>query len=323
MNLQLRTPTTSSNFRLGPARYLILLLIVVLTACGTDEPFPATQEDLPPGVGPAYNVFIVNTDLEVGTNRVVFGIADENVFPVRSDTARVQAVFVAADQNEEQGEVRHTSTARWQDWPPEGSGRGVFVTTINFDQAGEGSQADPAFWQLRVDATTAEGRRVQAQAVTGVRAQALSHGIGDPAPASVTPTVNDVTDLATITSATTPDPDLYRLSIHQALQEDKPLVVVFSTPAFCASATCGPQVEMLSQVKEKYSDRANFIHVEVFEDPHLIAGRNTGQPVPAFSEWRLIAEPWTFVVGRSGLVRAKFEQFTTAEEIEAALLEAF
>ena len=77
---------------------------------------------------------------------------------------------------------------------------------------------------------------------------------------------------------------------------------------------------MVSQVKERYRDQANFIHVEVFEDPHLIqGGRPGGGLVAAVEEWGMPTEPWTFVVDREGRVRAKFEQFTPAEEIEAAL----
>ena len=146
------------------------------------------------------------------------------------------------------------------------------------------------------------------------------------APGSVTPTVDDVGGvdrLDRITSANPPDPDLYRMSIHSALASGQPLVVVFSTPAFCVTATCGPQVEVVSNLQDAYRDRANFIHVEVFQDPHLIEGqRPTGGVVPAVEEWNLPTEPWTFVVGGDGLIRAKFEQFAAAEEIEAALQDA-
>ena len=158
------------------------------------------------------------------------------------------------------------------------------------------------------------------RAALRVAEKSSTPAIGAPAPPSVTLTSGDVEDLSTITSASDPDPDLYKLSIHQALLEEKPLVVVFATPAFCVSATCGPQVEMVSQVKERYRDQANFIHVEVFEDPHLIqGGRPGGGLVAAVEEWGMPTEPWTFVVDREGRVRAKFEQFTPAEEIEAAL----
>jgi len=106
------------------------------------------------------------------------------------------------------------------------------------------------------------------------------------------------------------------------LLQNKPLVIVFATPGYCVSATCGPQVGELSKVKDRVGDRANYIHVEVFEDPHLLKGeRSTGDRVPAVDEWGLPTEPWTFIIDSQGLVQAKFEQFTTADVIEAKLLE--
>tara|TARA_B100001971_G_C17955213_1_gene414582 strand:- start:207 stop:614 length:408 start_codon:yes stop_codon:yes gene_type:complete len=131
-----------------------------------------------------------------------------------------------------------------------------------------------------------------------------------------------VDDLTTITSSTDPDPDLYRLSINDALKEEQPLVVVFATPAFCVSATCGPQVEIVSSLKERFAGKANFIHVEVFANPHeMEAGRPAGGFVPAVSEWSLPTEPWTFIMDHSGVVAAKFEGFTTLDELEVALQE--
>ena len=131
-------------------------------------------------------------------------------------------------------------------------------------------------------------------------------------------------DLATITSSANADPELYRLSIHEALAEDKPLVVVFATPAFCVSAACGPQVEVISQLKDRFPDEANFIHVEVFKDPHLIeGGRPSGGFVPAVAEWNLPTEPWTFIIDKNGLVHSKFEAFSALEELETSLRELF
>ena len=36
-------------------------------------------------------------------------------------------------------------------------------------------------------------------------------------------------------------------------------------------------------------------------------------------EWRLETEPWIFVIGADGLVKAKFEAAVSQEEIETAL----
>ena len=248
---------------------------------------------------------------------MAFGLVDLEGMPVRTDEAQVQAVYFPPGQN--QGQVRDSAVAGFMRWPPPGE-RGIFITLLTFDVAAAGTGPQDGLWELRITTTTTEGVEVAVRTALRVAEKSSTPAIGASAPPSVTPTSADGEDLSTITSASDPDPDLYDLSIHQALLEKKPLVVVFATPAFCVSATCGPQVEMVSQVKERYRDQANFIHVEVFEDPHLIkGGRPSGGLVAAVEEWGLPTEPWTFVVDREGRVRAKFEQFTPAEEIEAAL----
>ena len=248
---------------------------------------------------------------------MAFGLVDLDGMPVRAAEAEVRAVYFPPGEN--QGQVKDSAVARFVRWSPTGE-RGMFVTNLTFDVATEGASPQDAQWELQITATTAEGVEVAVRAALRVAESSSTPAIGAPAPPSVTLTSADVADLNNITSASNPDPDLYRLSIRQALLEKKPLVVVFATPAFCVSTACGPQVEMLSQVKERYRDQVNFIHVEVLKDPHLILGGQAGRdPVPAVEEWGLFTEPWTFVLDREGRVQHKFEQFTSADEIEAAL----
>ena len=286
------------------------VLLIGLAACaspGAGEPTPVQFG------GPEVSAVIVTTDHVVGLNRVVFGLVDRDGMPVRVEGAQVQGVYVLPEP--EAPEVRAEGVAGFQRWPV--GRQGVLVARLNLDQSG--------FWKLKVTAATEDGREVAAEGAFQVKDKADTPAVGDPAPRSVTPTVDDaggVEQLATITSAKPPDPDFYRTSIHAALESGKPLVVAFSTPAFCTTATCGPQLEVLSGIKDRYREQANFIHVEVFQDPHLIeGGRPSGQTVAAVDDWNLPTEPWTFVVDSNGVVRAKFEQFTTAEEIEVALLE--
>ena len=106
----------------------------------------------------------------------------------------------------------------------------------------------------------------------------------------------------------------------EALDEAKPLVVVFATPAYCLSATCGPQLAELAKVRDRYAAQANFIHIEIFENPHLLEGqRANAQRVAATYEWGLPTEPWTFVVDADGRIAAKFDQFVPAAALEQAL----
>ena len=295
---------------------MLLPLCYSAAVVGCFQP-PGQSSPIIPVGGPEYSAILVNSDLSVGVNRVAFGLVNRDNLPVRAETATVQTVYFPPGVDA--GELRQTATARFRPWP--GEQRGVFAATLEFDSPGEGTKEVPALWGLNITATTAGGEEVEAQTVARVAAQSRSPGIGQPAPRSVTPTSADNPDLSTISTAPSPDPDLYRLSVHEALDGTKPLVVSFSTPAFCVTATCGPQLDEISVLKDRHGDAANFIHVEVVEDPHLLKeGRPAAHWVAAVEKWGLISEPWTFVVDSTGLVQAKFEQYTPAEDIEAALV---
>ena len=295
-------------------RTALVVTMVLASACSS-APSESTS-DAPTSVafgGPKFSVVIVTTDLGVGTNRVAFGLMDREGMPIRPAEAQVTASLLDAETKT--SEVRSTSVAHFQQWPR--GTQGVLTTQLFLDK--------PGFWQLNVEATTVDGSAVEATGAFQVKTNSDTPTVGQPAPRSATLTLDsleDPSDLTTISSATTPDPDLYRMSVDAALDTGRPLILVFSTPAFCISATCGPQVALISEIKEKYQARVNFIHVEVFENPHLIeGGRPMGDTVAAVNEWNLPSEPWTFIIDGDGLVRAKFEQFTTKEEIETALLD--
>ena len=299
--------------------FMVVAASLLGSACFSPR---SSGEPVPPLGGPEYSALVVSSDLAKGPNRLVFTLVNRDNVPVNAPEAQVTAKFTAPGATTP--EVRQTVTATFLPWPPEGSNRGVFVTAIDFDEAGEAVRGNPGLWELDIEATAPGGIVVEATTALRVAEKGSTPGIGSPAPRSVTPVASDVPDLSQITSALAPDPELYELSVHEALDEGKPLVVLFSTPAFCVSATCGPQLEILGSLKDSYGDRANFIHVEVFEDPHLIEGnRFAAKQAPAVDEWGLPTEPWTFIVGSDGLVRAKFEQFTPEPVLVDALEAAF
>ena len=303
----------------GHGRFLTLIsaLFACIVAAGCLAP-RSSDGPLTDLGGPEYSALMVSSDLAQGNNRVEFALVDRDNMPVGASQATVIPRYTPSGADEPL--QREAQTATFLPWPPEGSGRGVFITTIDFDVPGEATAENPGLWELHISADIPSGQRVEAATAVRVAAEPSTPAIGAPAPRSVTPTAADAPDLSHITSAFNPDPEFYQLSVHEALDEPEPLVVLFSTPAFCVSATCGPQLEILAQMKERYRGRVNFIHVEVFEDPHLIEGsRFNARHVPAVDEWGLPTEPWTFIVDGDGLVQAKFEQFTPLEILEVAL----
>jgi hypothetical protein len=317
-----RFPLPNDSARIQ-ALSLFSVLVLLAAACSSPTgPVPqpsrvAPAAQTPQFGGPEVSAVIITRDLGAGPNRIVFGLVNRDGMPVRVDEAQVQGVYIDkdADTGQQTAEVRAQGIAKFMRWPV--GQQGVLATQLMLDK--------PGFWQLRVSASASSGETITAQGAFEVKVNSATPSIGQPAPKSVTPTLEDVggvDNLMKITSAAPPDPDLYRLSVHTALAAGRPLVLVFSTPAFCVIATCGPQVGIISQVKEGFQDHANFIHVEVFKDPHLVqGGRPVGGMVAAVDEWNLPTEPWTFVMDAQGRVRAKFEQFTVAEEIEEALAE--
>lgn len=299
----LRTINTRTLHILAP----LLLLLAAACSSGSDDPIISDQQQ---AGGPDYSAVIITTDLSVGPTRLLFGIIDRDRMPVLGASANVEAYSLVP--NEETRELRASAAARFIEWPS--AALGVFVVEFDLDTAGT--------YELDVNLTATDGTPIFAQANFLIQETSRTLAIGAAAPASVTHTAADAEDISHITSSVEPDPDLYEFSIDEALNHNKPLVVVFATPAFCVSATCGPQVGEVTKVKEAVGAQANYIHVEVFKDPHLLEeGRPAGGLVAAVEEWGLPTEPWIFIIDDQGLIYAKFEQFTTAGEIEAKLRE--
>ena len=266
-----------------------------------------------------YSAIMVTSDLAVGTNRVSFGLVGMEGNPIQADAVNVKSVYFPPEQ--QNGIIKEEVTAQFVQWPPYDGSKGVFVTELYFDVKGPATVKDPGLWGIEISALTDDGTRIEARSALTVNEFSKTPGIGDMAPSSITPTLLDVGELARITSDLEPDPDLYQVSIAEAIGDDKAAVIVFSTPAFCVSATCGPQLDIVKNIKNAYPD-IHVIHVEAFQDPHLIKeGVISLEPVYTMEEWGLITEPWTFIVDVDGRVRAKFEQFVTEDEIRIALEE--
>jgi hypothetical protein len=187
-----------------------------------------------------------------------------------------------------------------------GDARYLFVTKLRVPRAG-------TWWYV---AEPIGGYRIQAIGQLDVRKSTFSPAIGAKAPASETPTLASTgSDLAKLSTATTPDPELYETSVAQALAAKEPFVVTFATPKFCASRACGPVVDVVDDMRKEFQSRGvQFMHVEVYKDNDPKQGVNRWM-----REWNLQTEPWVFVVGADGKIAAKFEGSASADELRAAI----
>ncbi len=138
--------------------------------------------------------------------------------------------------------------------------------------------------------------------------------VGAKAPASPTPTLATA-PVSALTTATPPDRALLRYSIAGSLAAHRPFVVTFATPKFCTSRVCGPVVDVVDGVRRRFEQQGvRFIHVEVFQGNNPAEGYNRWM-----RQWGLTTEPWTFLVGRDGLIKAEYEGSVSTGELAAGV----
>jgi hypothetical protein len=198
-------------------------------------------------------------------------------------------------------------------------GRGVYaVEPIAFPRAG--------FWQVVAGGELGDGSRFSAAAAFTVFDKPSVITVGALAPLTDNPVSGDpgVSDGAIDSRAAggqpIPDPELHTISIADAIRAGHPALVVFSTPVYCVSRFCGPVTDLVAELAAKYGDRADFIHVEIYQ------AFEAGQVNQAARDWLMTAdgdlrEPWTFLIGADGRIAGSWDTVVSRKEIEP-LLEA-
>lgn len=246
-----------------------------------------------------------STDLSVGRNQrfLLVLVAPDN--SLVSNATVDLAFFKVTGAN--QAQLRGQASTRYLE-APGATGRGAYVARADFDEAGP--------WGVAAHVTEPGKPSTELRLSFEVKEKSSTPSVGAPVPASRTLTGTTPAEIEKFSSARPADPGLYRLSIADAIQERKPLVVVFATPGFCTSRLCGPSLEALQSLRNQYQDRANYIHVEIYQDGRPNASMDV---VPAVREWGLPSEPWLFVVGPDGRLVDKFEGSIVTEEVKQSL----
>ncbi len=274
-----------------------LVAIVLLGAgCSVSEPAP------PAGSIPTNAVTIVtSTDLAAGPGRLLVAIASADGKRLGSPSDDIAIEVAPADQPDQRQRANGTFT-----WVIEGA-FGLYRAGFDFDQ--------PGTWQ----ATVVPGSGAPLEpAFFSVRETSFAPNVGEAAPRVATPTIATA-DIATITTDPEPDPSFYSKSLDEAIAAGT-TVAVFSTPAFCRTATCGPVLEQVKELAPTYDD-VSFVHIEVytgFEEPDFVPDGEHLSPAVGPAGWNLPSEPWVFVV-REGIVTHRFEGVLAPEELAEAL----
>jgi hypothetical protein len=124
---------------------------------------------------------------------------------------------------------------------------------------------------------------------------------GEKAPLIQTPTAQSVGgDLAKISTRVPPDTQ-NKVNYADVLGKE-PILLLFTTPKFCQSRACGPVVDVAEQAQHEFEGKANFIHMEIYNDNDPSKGVR-----PQVRRFHLPTEPWLFAINREGVVSATIE----------------
>ncbi len=116
--------------------------------------------------------------------------------------------------------------------------------------------------------------------------------VGDIAPALATKTLADVDgDFSRITSYRYPDERMYEYSLDDAMKTGKLIVLEFATPGHCT--VCDKQLQMLKGLLAVYGDDVLFLHMDQYQNPE------------AFKTYRIMGDPWTYIIDEKQRVKYK------------------
>jgi hypothetical protein len=295
-----------------PAAVLTVLAFLVLAGCGGsgggDETEAvegdSTLEEIWRSPGDDVAIIAGTATHEPGDVRVSFLVVDKENRVVTLPTAHVWVARALEAKPFLEGEAKLERIG--VPGGAEADATHLYVSRLRLDRPG-------TYWLL----AQPEGGATSVQAIGNVVVgESPVPNVGEPAPASDTPTIASTGgDFSKLTTRTPPDETLLQHSVAESLRAKVPFVVTFATPEYCSSRTCGPSVDVVESVAERYEDEnVRFIHVEVYEDNDPANGFNKWM-----QEWKLSTEPWTFLVGADGRIVDRFEGAVSTLELEAAI----
>jgi hypothetical protein len=265
-------------------------------------------------IGPAADLIpvLVSSQLVVGPNRFLLTVVDTQNKLVAAPTVGVDLRFF--NLAHDPATAASSTTGTYMD---SGNGSGLYRASVSFSCSGD--------WGVVVAVHRPVGDST-VRVTFSVLPASTTPAIGALAPHSDSPTAGDAAGIAAISTDPNPDPDYYRLTITQAVTSGKPSLIVFATPAFCRTRTCGPTLALIKSTADVFKGSVNLLHVE----PYILHQENGGlqpvldasgnlQPIPSVLAYGLQTEPFTFVVDATGRVAAEFEGIVAADELTAAL----
>jgi hypothetical protein len=304
------TPSTPLDRRAFLRRAGVLtgsgLLLVgapsVLAACGGDDGEDGETLGLEPAGNQLVGLFNYQQGFLVSglPQRAAFAIATAAGPPATEGPATIDArlVFDGATKDEVVLE-RHDDGTPIPYYP--------LVTT--FDA--------PGVWTLATELDGIESTQsFQVQTEGDVRLVQ----VGQAMPSVATPTTADALGVEPLCTRSDPCP-LHAVSAAEALAAGGPVVVMISTPKYCATAVCGPVLDLVVEQVEA-NPGVQFVHAEVYNRPDAGSEPASEGTTPAVEAFGLTYEPSLFVADASGTVTARLDNVFDRSELLTALATA-
>ena len=243
------------------------------------------------------NVVMPTNEYSLGFNRIVFSIIN-NEGSESEKSLKVSVENIKTSKS-------YAFDPVFYNWPNKTGG--FYVLNITFDNTGS--------YLINIkDLTDSDFIYIKE---INVSDNELTPALGELIPTLDNKIVTQTQDISEITSDPDPDPDFYKFKLSEALNHNKLIIVFFLSPNFCKTATCFPQLDVLKKLKSKYHDKITFIHVEVYENPHLIKGNLKNAKISSvLNEWNIKSEPYTFLIDENNYLFRKFQGYVSYEEIE-------
>jgi hypothetical protein len=134
---------------------------------------------------------------------------------------------------------------------------------------------------------------------------------GQPMVAFDTPTVDDHRGVDPICTREPACP-LHDVTLTAALAEGKPVALLISTPKYCATAICGPVLDLLLAAGADFPE-VRMVHAEVWADDTVTVA------APVINAYSLSYEPVLFLAGADGVIRERIDNIFDAFELGEAL----
>jgi len=189
------------------------------------------------------------------------------------------------------------------------------ISTPYFLLEFEISEEDQGICQLKIDSqelSQVVEFRVISQAETDLIQVGETMRIAD------TPTFADSNGYDPLCTRPEPCP-FHDINLKDALTNDRPTILLVSTPGFCQTSICGPVLELLIELPK--NSNWDVIHAEVYTEPTKIAEAKDLQELlsPVIQTYGMNFEPCFIVAGSDNKVLARLDYAFDKIEMRKAL----